>query len=141
MAAPPQFHYTFALVRGLPASFEDSLKLVPVPIDVARAAHQHEAYNALLRELLPSVIEVGMAECCAWSGVEGGGAVRAVRGHPRGHACNAAGGMRVQHTKQGGADAGMAWHDRAHAWLRECHPKRTTGVSPPLPTALLPVHA
>jgi dimethylargininase len=58
--------YTHALVRGLPASFLDALTMhpPPVPIDVAAAHTQHEEYNALLRSLVPTVVEVPADEGC-----------------------------------------------------------------------------
>src|SRR4051794_16149274 len=57
--APPStstFAYTYALVRGLPASFEEGLKLAPppTPINVSLASKQHDAYTALLRQLVPN---------------------------------------------------------------------------------------
>lgn len=55
-----QFAYTDALVRGLPSTFEDGLKLAPppTPVDLPLAHQQHDAYTALLRSLVPNVVEV-----------------------------------------------------------------------------------
>ena len=63
---PAWFDYTHAFIRGLPASFPDSLKLHPpsVPIDMALAAAQHEAYAQLVRSLVPHVIQVEADEAC-----------------------------------------------------------------------------
>ncbi|KAI8473797.1 MAG: hypothetical protein J3K34DRAFT_409953 [Monoraphidium minutum] len=49
-----------ALVRGLPSTFASSLKMQAPgePIDMQRAQQEHDAYVALLRELVPIVIEV-----------------------------------------------------------------------------------
>lgn len=60
------YHYTHALVRGLPATFEDSLKLEPppVPIDIAKAHEQHEDYTRLVLELVPLVIDVPADDAC-----------------------------------------------------------------------------
>ena len=62
------FDYDFAFVRGLPASFPDGLKLhpPPVPIDMPRAHAQHQAYTALLSQLLGegNVAEVPADEGC-----------------------------------------------------------------------------
>lgn len=60
------YYYTHALVRGLPATFEDSLKLEPPPepIDMAKTHEQHEEYARLLRDLVPSVINVAADNAC-----------------------------------------------------------------------------
>lgn len=54
------YGHTHALVRGLASTFLDSLKLEPPPepIDIAKAEEQHEAYNQLIKALVPSVIHV-----------------------------------------------------------------------------------
>ena len=57
-----------ALVRGLPSSFAagalrmDERAAAHAPIDPVLAAQQHEQYNALLRTLLPRVVEVDADE-------------------------------------------------------------------------------
>ncbi|KAG1665000.1 hypothetical protein FOA52_014680 [Chlamydomonas sp. UWO 241] len=58
--------YTHALVRGLPSSLLDALTmhLPAMPIDVGAAHAQHDAYNALLRTLVPTVVEVPADEGC-----------------------------------------------------------------------------
>lgn len=54
------YHYSHALVRGLPSSFEEGLKLhpPPTPIDVKLAHKQHEKYTELIKELVKNVEEV-----------------------------------------------------------------------------------
>eukprot|EP00955_Chlamydomonas_euryale_P103207 365471-Chlamydomonas_euryale.AAC.25 len=59
--------YSHALVRGLPASFPDSLKLHPpsVPIDMDAAARQHAEYTRLVGTLVQcGVVEVAADEGC-----------------------------------------------------------------------------
>lgn len=54
------FHYQYALVRELPDSFEESLKLNPpsVPINIKLAKQQHEQYVNELEKIVPHVIRL-----------------------------------------------------------------------------------
>lgn len=60
------FECDIAFVRGLPASFPEGLKLhpPPEPIDMIKALSQHDAYTALLKELVVKVVEVPADESC-----------------------------------------------------------------------------
>jgi len=55
---------TYALVRDLADSFEESLKLnpPPIPIDLKLAKQQHETYIDLLKMLIPNVIRINADE-------------------------------------------------------------------------------
>ena len=66
------FDYELALVRGLPSSFPQGLVLQPppVPIDMGRAQQQHEAYTALLRELISGEAQAGKGGATVGGGGE-----------------------------------------------------------------------
>ncbi|GFR47951.1 hypothetical protein Agub_g9755, partial [Astrephomene gubernaculifera] len=60
------FRVTHALVRGLAGTFEDALALEPPPepIIVTLASEQHNQYTALLRSLVPKVVEISADDSC-----------------------------------------------------------------------------
>ncbi len=66
---PRWFDYNMAIVRGLPASFTSALVLhpPPEPIDMCKAASQHEEYTRLIKKLLGDdgqIIEITADEAC-----------------------------------------------------------------------------
>lgn len=54
------YDYSHALVRPMPSSFVDGLKMSApgIPIDLHKAESQHRGYDSLLRQLVGQVIEV-----------------------------------------------------------------------------------